>query len=252
MTETSSSPFVRTLGYGDSVLLVHGNNTADPELNWSQQYELAERYRLLIVHRRGYGQSPIMPQKDFDDDVQDIIDLMGEKAHLVGLSYGGIITLLTAAIVPERVQSLTVIEPPAFQVARGHPEVDTLLERMNALYDALSKLTPEEYILSFVNALGEAMTGPIELAPQHRKGIETTMKEPRPWAADLPLEVLASAPFPKLVVSGQWHPAFEIVADELAQRLHAERLVIAGAGHGVQGSGKPFNERLEKLMRSSH
>ncbi|GAC1389222.1 MAG: hypothetical protein NVS4B11_00810 [Ktedonobacteraceae bacterium] len=50
-------------------------------------------------------------------------------------------------------------------------------------------------------------------------------------------------------VSGDWHPAFITTADKLAQYLHAERLLIQGAGHGAQTSGKPFNDRLEALIR---
>ena len=62
---------------------------------------------------------------------------------------------------------------------------------------------------------------------------------------------LAAAPFPKLVVSGGHDPAFDAVCDVLEQRLGAERAVIPGAGHSVQRTGAPFNERLETFLRSA-
>jgi hypothetical protein len=63
-----------------------------------------------------------------------------------------------------------------------------------------------------------------------------------------PARQLAAAPFPKLVFSGGHHPAFEAVCDVLERRLGAERAVITGAGHSVQRTGRPFNERLDEFL----
>ncbi len=68
-------------------------------------------------------------------------------------------------------------------------------------------------------------------------------------AQDLRANALARQPFPKLVVSGDWRPAFITTMNRLARRLAAQRLLIPGAGHGAQGSGQPFNERLLALMQ---
>jgi hypothetical protein len=56
--------------------------------------------------------------------------------------------------------------------------------------------------------------------------------------------MLAAASFPKLVVAGNWHRAFNAVCDVLQDRLAAQRVVIGGFGRGVQFAGEPFNERL--------
>ena len=59
--------------------------------------------------------------------------------HLVGHSYGGVITLLAAAARPGSLRSLTVIEPPATQVAIDDPEVAAFAAGGLALYaDGLS------------------------------------------------------------------------------------------------------------------
>ena len=41
------------------------------------------------------------------------------------------------------------------------------------------------------------------------------------------LDALRAAPYPKLVISGGWHPAFDAVCDVLVDRLGAGRAVVA-------------------------
>jgi hypothetical protein len=71
------------------------------------------------------------------------------------------------------------------------------------------------------------------------------------WELEPPLDELAAAAFPKLVVSGGHHAGFEAMCDELAQRIGADRLVVQGAGHEVQLSGEPLNQALRSLWRST-
>ena len=67
---------------------------------WQAQRSLAEEgFRLLVPDRRGYGRSPAAEREDFLRDADDIADLMGDGAHLVGHSYGGLGVLLAAAAV---------------------------------------------------------------------------------------------------------------------------------------------------------
>jgi hypothetical protein len=74
------------------------------------------------------------------------------------------------------------------------------------------------------------------------------MAERPPWEAEIPLDDLAAAPFPKLVVSGAHNPAFDAVCDVLEERLDAERAVLPGAGHSLpRAPGYP--ERLEAFLR---
>jgi hypothetical protein len=69
-----------------------------------------------------------------------------------------------------------------------------------------------------------------------------------PWEARPPLDELAAAPFPKLVVSGGWSPAFDAVCDVLEERLAAERAVLPGMGHNAQLLGAPFNDVLRAFV----
>lgn len=71
------------------------------------------------------------------------------------------------------------------------------------------------------------------------------------WDDKLPLDDLASAPFPKMVVSGGHHDGFEAICDELAGRIGASRAVVEGAGHEIQFTGPPLNEILLDLWRTT-
>ena len=60
------------------------------------QRPLAERYRLLVMDRRGFGGSPDIDRSDYEVDAADVAELLGDGAHLVGHSYGGVVAMLAA------------------------------------------------------------------------------------------------------------------------------------------------------------
>ena len=86
---------VTTWGDGEPVLFVHGSFVRGGA-SWAAQRPLADRYRLLFVDRRGYGDSPPTSGEDFDRDADDIAELLGDGAHLVGHSYGAVASLIAA------------------------------------------------------------------------------------------------------------------------------------------------------------
>lgn len=236
---------VSVWGDGTPVVLVHGSG-ARGSVVWSRQRPLAERYRLLIPDRRGYGKSPPAERLDFAVDAQDIADLLGEGSHLVGYSYGGVASLLAAAARPEAVLSLAVIEPPAFGLVRGVPEVEAALQTVEAVYAEARRLAPEAFIRRFRASWGMPQD-PRPLPPTAERDILAMMRERRPWEAEIPLERLAAMSFPKLVFSGGWNPTFDTLCDTLARGINAARAVLPGHGHAVQQVGKLFNDRLEAL-----
>ena len=91
---------------------------------------------------------------------------------------------------------------------------------------------------------------PSPLPPALEQGARTLVVERGPWEADIPLDELADAPFPTLVVSGAHHAGFDAICDVLEERLGAERVVLPGAGHNPQRV-PGFNEVLEDFLRRS-
>jgi pimeloyl-ACP methyl ester carboxylesterase len=73
------------------------------------------------------------------------------------------------------------------------------------------------------------------------------MAERGPWEAEIPLGALRALPFPKLVVSGAHHAAFDAICDVLERELRAERAVVPGAGHAVQRA-PGFNDVLADFL----
>src|SRR5205809_6618077 len=124
---------VETVGSGPRVVLVHGSVGSGWSTWWAQQ-PLAERFTLVVPDRPGSPPNPPVEYVDFEEQAPLVAELLEDGAHLVGHSYGGVISLYAAAHRLEAVRSLTLIEPPAFGVALDHPAVAALVEELRVLW----------------------------------------------------------------------------------------------------------------------
>ena len=185
----------------------------------------------MAPNRGGYPPGPLLERIDFDEQAEELAPLLQDGAHLVGHSYGGLIALLMAARRPDAVLSLAVSEPPAFALAPGNPDVERLVEQLDHVKRTVRE--PREFAAGFLELVGSDAELPDPLPPDAEQSIRATIAERSPLEAVIPLDELAAAPFPKLVVSGAHHPAFDAVCDVLEQRLGAERAVLPGAGHSI-------------------
>lgn len=244
-----SALHTEVIGDGDRVVLVHGA-LATGAGEWAAQQPLAdEGFRLVVPDRRGYGKSPEVDGEDFVRDADDIAGLLDVGAHVVAHSYGGLGAMLAAAKRAASTWSLTLLEPPAFTLT-SDPAAKELVAAIRAMWDV--DLPDDQWLVRFLEAVGtdpdvippEAHDEVVAMVPLVRRG--------RPaWEDEPPLDELASAPFPKLVVSGGHSDGFESICDELAGRIGASRAVVEGAGHEIQFTGPPLNEMLLDLWRST-
>src|SRR2546421_3274074 len=238
---------VETVGSGPRVVLVHGSVGSGWSTWWAQR-PLAESFTLVVPDRPGSPPNPPVEHVDFEEQAPLVAELLEDGAHLVGHSYGGVISLFAAAGRPAAVRSLTLIEPPAFGVALDDPAVARLVEELHALWNQADSLEPAVFLSEFASRIiGRRIPPTMELPPDIEQGVRTLMVERLPSEADPPLEELARAPFPKLVVSGRHSAAFEAVADALVQRLRAERATLPGAAHNAQQAAG-FNELLAAFV----
>jgi pimeloyl-ACP methyl ester carboxylesterase len=227
------------------VVLIHGSVGNGPA-TWAAVAPLAEQFELVVPNRGGYPPNPPLDRIDFEQQADELAPLLGDGAHLVGHSYGGVISLLIAARHPGTVHSLTVSEPPAFGIARGDPEVEALVAGLDALFESGPR-EPDAFLRGFLARVGSSTTLPEPLPPELEQGARALMVERPPWEAEIPLDELAAAPYPKLVVSGAHNAAFDAVCDVLEERLGAERTVLPGAGHSLpRAPGYP--ERLKAFL----
>lgn len=209
------------------VVFVHGS-VAAAEQTWAEQRLLEERFECLFLTRGGYPPGPMLERIDFEEQARDVAAELRQGDHLVGHSFGGVVSLLAAAMRP-KLASLTVSEPPAFGVARGDPAVEEFLSR----YRAFVPTTPRAYLEFFLPLVGSAVPRADPLPSWLEQGARAAMAERSPDEAVIPLEELATTAFPKLVVSGGHNAAFDAVCDVLEVRLGAERAVLPGAGHSL-------------------
>lgn len=229
------------------LVLVHGS-VVGGRGTWSAQRPLGERFELVVLDRPGFPPNPPVDRVDFDVDADLVAELLEPGDHLVGHSYGGVIALIAAAQRLEVLGSLTVIEPPATSVAAGVPVVDEFAEAGRVVYASPTRLTdPESFLRTFLRAVGSEFELPSPLPAELAQGAQALAVERGPWEAQIPLDDLAAAAFPKLVVSGAHHPAFDAVCDVLESRLAARRLVLPGYGHVVQRH-PGFNDALAEFV----
>jgi pimeloyl-ACP methyl ester carboxylesterase len=200
-------------------------------LCWRQQLQLADRFALEIVDRAGYGRSQrVSPGEDLNADAPLVAGLLTEPAHLVGHSFGAMAAMLAAALRPGAVLSLTLCEPPAFQLAPGSAQAQQMARDLEEHLHKTGDDAP--WLRGFLGIVGRDIVIPDRLPPPLAQGVRAIRAvRRRPWQGELPVGPLAAASFPKLVISGNHSPAFEAVCDALAARLKAQRAHVSGAGH---------------------
>jgi pimeloyl-ACP methyl ester carboxylesterase len=109
-------------GKGQKVLLVMGFMARGRA--WHRQLEaLSEHYEVVCYDHRGIGDSSTNPASSMADLAQDALDLMDhlqwEKAHIVGISMGGMIAQYIATLAQARCLSLTLIATHAGGFEKG-------------------------------------------------------------------------------------------------------------------------------------
>ena len=104
-------------GTGEAVVLLHGF-AVNGDLNWripGITEALAQNFRVITLDLRGHGLSakphdPGAYGMAMADDVVALLDHLSlRKAHIVGYSLGGIITLKLATTHPDRMQTASVL-----------------------------------------------------------------------------------------------------------------------------------------------
>jgi pimeloyl-ACP methyl ester carboxylesterase len=196
--------FVQRVGVGPRVVLLHGAALAG-ELCWRRQLPLADRFTLEIVDRAGYGGSQeISPGEDLDTDAPLVARLLGDGAHLVGHSSGAVAAMLAAALAPKAVLSLTLCEPPAFQLVPDSRAGQAMAHQAEAHLQRAGD--DADWLRGFGVIFGLSGAVPDRLPRALAQGVRAVRAvRRRPWEVELPVGELASTSFPKLVISGS-HP----------------------------------------------
>ena len=227
------------------LVLVHGS-VGNGLSAWSEQVELGDARELLVVNRPGFPPGPLVDHVDFEEHADWLVDQLRAGDHLCGHSYGGVVSLVATGKFPE-LSSLTVIEPPAFGLAAGNPDVDALVTAAQNHW-ATCEREPHAFLTGFYRCItGRDVDLPNPLPADVEQGARTLMVERGPWEAQPPLAAIADTGLPTLVVSGGWSPAFDAVCHELVSALGSEYAVHPGAGHNAQAA-PGFNDTLTAFL----
>jgi pimeloyl-ACP methyl ester carboxylesterase len=224
------------LGAGDPLVIVHGGWTDHIAFD-AVVGSLARSFRVIRYDRRGHSRSEYAgpaPRRRDEDDLAELIEALGlGPAHLVGTSYGAVISLALAIRRPELVRSVLAHEPPLVGVVRD-PAVEALLASVQ------DQLAGGDVAGGTQRFFEEAVLGPgaWERLPEPLRRVAmgnaqtfVDLREDPGWAT-LDVQALSQVPRPILITTGETSPAWlrrtpVVVAGQAGISTHT----ISGAGH---------------------
>lgn len=239
-------------GGGDRtpILFLHG--VGSDQRVWAPQIDhFGQARRAIALSYPGYGRSAFMPDATRDDFAMSVVAVMDtlriDRAHICGLSLGGVVAIALHAVVPTRCASLILAD--SFAV---HPEGQGILERSR---DASRSIG--------MRALAEARAGVLlgrAAAPAIHGEVIETMAAIDPAAYVLGAEAVwladqrdraAAIDVPTLVLVGDEDRVTppELSTDLAALIPGATMQVIAGAGH-LANLEQPlvFNAAIDQFL----
>lgn len=245
----------RVIGSGPAVIFLHGS-FSNADHAWVKQHALADRLKLILADRPGYGRTPPTPDRTILGQAASVAALAEElelpALHLVGWSYGGVVALAAALHLSsvKRLRSLTLIEPPLMAIAPDHPGVAGFLRRVQTIWRrAEAGVDPQEWVLEFlaeVNPPGDPDLPGKRAWPVYLAGTEPFIAEQRPHEYHPDPDRLRDLDVPTLLVTGEngapW--LHEITARLAALLPRARRLRVPGFAHGAQFNAEVFNAAL--------
>lgn len=206
---------------------------------WDAQVAaLAGRYRCLRYDTRGHGASEVVPGPatvdDLADDLAGLLDALGlARAHVVGLSLGGMTGQAFALRHPDRLDRLALLATSAeMDKAAWRQRIETVTTKGYAPFiDGI--MVPRWFTPAFAEAHPEVVAG---------FRARMMANDPVGYAAcanviatlDL-LPRIAGIKAPTLIMVGAEDPATPVAMSETIRGLvrHAEMVIVPGAAHIV-------------------
>lgn len=232
----------RVWGDGEPLILLHGNFGS--WLHWARNIAaLAARYRVIAPDAPGQGESAMPPVADTARDIAavmarglDAVLAPGERARLVGFSFGARLACQIAAQAPERVASVLLIAPAGLGAGDAPPP---------GLRRQRRDMTPTERAAVHRHNLGIAMIADPEKVDDlaiHIQDVNSRAARFRMsvWSEDEQLNSLLHVlPDIGAPVSAIWSDRDAFARNTLQQRIDALRRLkpdaeirmLEGAGH---------------------
>ena len=229
-------------GSGEPILLAQG--LGGNVEHWGDAFldRLAARLEVIAYDHRGVGRSPGGPDPfsiaDLADDAAGLLDHLGlERAHVLGLSMGGMVAQELALRHPERVRTLTL----AGTFAGGESALGTYPPAVQAIARPLLRGGSPPAALAGLVAQQARQWG----VARDESALRTVLAQLAAVGGHDTLARLGQVATPTLVLHGERDPAVPVAnARILADAIPGARLeVLPGAGH------IPFWQQPERCAR---
>jgi pimeloyl-ACP methyl ester carboxylesterase len=241
-------------GQGPLLVLLHG--LGSNAKSWQHQLQdLAGEYDVVAWDMRGYGSSsdPEGPftMADVAADLAGLIDHLGfEKAHLCGLSMGGVLGLEFYGRFPQRVRSLILAGANAGQAALSDEErVQRLEQRLAGAAEPAGPARQRTPMLLSADAPPDVVAeAEAIMAEIHPEGYRYAAQA---FAQTDEREVLPRIDVPTLVIWGECDTlCSREEVDYLVERIPGARLaLIPRAGHlSNQENPSAFNDAVRRFL----
>jgi 3-oxoadipate enol-lactonase len=216
------------------LLLAHAIGTTSSL--WDPQADaLAGAYRVIRYDARGHGRSSVPPGEytlaELGADALGVLDAAGaERAHVCGLSLGGITAMWLALHAASRISSVVLANTAARIATRAFWEERIALVRTGGL-DAVAAVAPSRWFTPAFRSthpeVVSALTATLaRCTPAGYIGCSAALRD-----ADL-REAVHRIQVPVLVISGTEDPATPPAdADDLCARIAAARRCDLDASH---------------------
>jgi pimeloyl-ACP methyl ester carboxylesterase len=248
---------VEQAGTGEAVVLLHGFGASS--YSWRQVMPgLAAAHRVVAIDLNGFGYTERPKQRArYTREAQaklvlDTLDALGiSRAHFVGHSYGGGLTLFLAQTHPERFRTMVLVDSSAPTYANDRRSRAAALRPLTGLFVRASALRPSVVRKGLLRSFYDdsLVTPELVQAYSDRLRIEGAtdafygLTAPAPAGETVVLETIA---VPALVV---WGAHDEVIASEVGRRAaarlpHAEFVLFEKSGH------LPMEEEPEAFLRA--
>jgi pimeloyl-ACP methyl ester carboxylesterase len=237
-------------GSGRPILVLHGFQTTDPAARFVDL--LARHGEVIAPSGPGFGQSP--RPKDFDT-VYDLVhlylevleNLPGEKATLLGFSFGGWLAAEVAAACGHRIDRLVLVDPVGVKVSdRETPDILDLFNRSPDEVRRRSWHDPDRFAPDFNAMSDEALT----VYARNREALCVYAWHPYMYNPQLP-RWLGRIKVPTLLI---WGASDRVVTPDYGRAysglIPASRFeLIEAAGHHPEiEQPEAFAERVSRFL----
>ena len=244
----SSIPYLR-FGEGEPLVFIHG--LGEVKEGWSNQYELADQYDLIIPDLRGHGEYQTPGEisiKLFAEDVINLLRGLGiESAHICGLSMGGMVAQEIYRQAPQMCRSLMLVSTfhyaPAKLTKLFLKSRKTYLESKSpdTLRETAAKICLYSWNKDNLEKFYQFYQPNREY---HYKALEACLQVNN-------ITLLPTIKVPTLIIGGQYDTVIPVWIQMLMHRQipHSEFVIFRNTGHMAKLEAKEsFNRTLRSFL----